>query len=73
MYYQACRLIDDGEVLVLEDEREWNGSRADGARGFVLRHLNENRFAPHQDPRGAGDFSIDGHQLVGYKPRRLSS
>ena len=59
------RFIDNGEMLVLEDEREWNGSRADCAGSFVPANLNSNRFAAPQNSRCAGDFSIDGHPLVG--------
>jgi hypothetical protein len=73
MDHEACGFVDDGEMLVLEDEREWNGSRADGAGSFVLGNLNSNCFTAPQNSRCARDFSIDGHQFVGYQPGCLSS
>jgi hypothetical protein len=73
MDHEARGFVDDGEMLVLEDEREWNGSRADGAGSFVLGNLNSNCFTAPQNSRCARDFSIDGHQFVGYQPGCLSS
>ncbi len=70
---QAGGFVDDREVLVLEDEREWNGGGSDGAGRFVLGDLNSHHFPACQDSRGAGDFPLDRHQLVGHQPRRLSA
>jgi len=66
MDHQAGGFVDDSEMLVLENEREWDRGRPDGARSFVLGYMNAHYIAAPQHPRGPGDFSIHGHQLVGY-------
>jgi hypothetical protein len=70
---QARGFVDDGEMLVLEDELEWNGGRAYSAGCFVLADLNSYHLTAHQHARGAGNFTIDSHQLVGHKPCGLSA
>ena len=72
MNYQTGRLVDDGEVLVLENEREGNGRRLERSGGFVVRDLNRYDLAPGKAPGSPSEFSIDGHTLVCHEARGLS-
>lgn len=71
MNYQAGRLVDDGKVLVFENEGEGDVSRSKRAGGLVLGDLNRYNLAPDEEPGGAGDFSIDCDTLVSYETRGL--
>lgn len=47
--YQAGGLVDDGKVLVLENEREGNGGGLKRSRGFVVGDPNGYDLAPDQE------------------------
>jgi len=63
--YQPRGLVDDGQVLVFENEREGNGGGLERSGGFVVRNLNGYDFTPGKETGSAGDLSIDCNPLVG--------
>jgi hypothetical protein len=70
--YQAGWLVDDGEVLVLKDERQRNCGRANRTRCLVLRKLNRYPLTFGEEPGCSGGLSFDRDELVGHEPCRLS-
>jgi hypothetical protein len=73
MDYQTRGFVDDGQMLVLEDEREWYGARLERARWFVLGKADGDRLTPREQPGGAGWFAIDADELVGDQASGLSA
>ena len=64
--HQAGGLVDDGEVLVFEDEREWDGSGLERSRRFVVRNPDDDDLTAGKEAGSASDFSVDRHPLVGH-------
>ena len=62
--YQAGRLVDDGKVLVLENEREGDGGRLERSGRLVVGDLNCYDLTPDKEPGGASYFSVDHNPLV---------
>jgi hypothetical protein len=73
VHYQAGRLVDDGQVLVLEDEHEGNGGGLERSRRFVVRDPNGYNLTPGKEPGCASNFPINGNALVCHQARRLGS
>ena len=71
--YQAGRLVDDGKVLVLENEREGDGGRLERSGRLVVRDLNRYDLTPGEEPGGASYFSVDRNPLVCDQTRGLGS
>ena len=71
--YQAGRLVDDGEVLVLENERQGDGGRLERSGWLVVRDLNRYDLTPDKEPGGASYFSVDSDPLVCNQTRGLGS
>jgi hypothetical protein len=65
MNHEARGLVDDGEVLILEDEGERHGARLERARWFIFWHADSDRLPAREEPGGTGRFSIDADELVG--------
>ena len=71
MNYQTGRLVDDGKVLVFEDEREGDGGRWERSGRFVVRDLNRYDLTPGKESGSASEFSVDGNPLVCNQTRGL--
>lgn len=69
--YQAGRLVDDGQVLVFENEREGDSGRLERSRWFVVRDMNRYDLSAGEESGGTSDFSIDGNPLIGNQTRSL--
>ena len=66
--YQPGRLVDDGKVVVLENEREGDGGRLERSGRFVVRDLNRYHLTPGKEPGSASELSIDCNTLVCHQP-----
>jgi hypothetical protein len=62
---QTGRLVDYGEVLVLEDERERDVGGLERSRWLVLRDPDGYDLAPGKKAGSASDLSVNGNPLVG--------
>jgi hypothetical protein len=71
MNYQTGRLVDDGKLLVLENEREGNGGRLERPGWLVIGDLNCYDLTPGEESGGASDFSVDCNPLVCDQTRGL--
>ena len=73
MHHQSGRLVDDGEMLVLEDDRQRNGGGLEGAGRLVLGDPDGDALAAGEKAGGAGGLAVDVHGLVGDQPRGLGA
>jgi hypothetical protein len=65
VYHQPSGLIDDGQMLVLEDDGEGEGARLDGAGRLVLRDPDRDPLTPREESRSSSWFAVDADSLVG--------
>jgi hypothetical protein len=63
--YQTGRLIDDGQVLILEHEGERNGGWLEGTRWLFGGKLDRHSLTAREEPGRAGRLAVDRDQLVG--------
>ena len=73
MNHQTGGLVDDGEILVLEHERERDGGGLERTRRFVIRHPDDDDFAAGEEAGSASDLAIDRHSLVGHQAGSLGA
>ena len=73
MDHQAGRLIDDGEVLILEQDGKRDGIGAEGPRRLVLGKTDGETLATRECPRGSGRFVGHRHRALGDQARRLGA
>ena len=73
MNHETGGLVDDGQVLVFEHEREGNGSRLERSRRFVVRYSDDDDLAASEEAGSASDFSVDRHPLVGHQSGGLGA
>jgi hypothetical protein len=71
--YQSCRLVDDGEVLILEHDGEGDGAGLKPARRFVIRKSDRDPLTAVKKSRSSRGLPIDADELVGHQPSRLSA
>jgi hypothetical protein len=65
MHHQARGFVDDGEVLILEDESERHGAGLKHPRRLIFGNADRDRLTPGEQPGGPGRFPIDADELVG--------
>jgi hypothetical protein len=63
--YQTGRLVDDGEMLVLEDDGEGKCAGLDGAGRLVLRDPDRDLLTPREESRSSSWFAFDADSFVG--------
>jgi hypothetical protein len=64
MNHQACRFIQDGQIIVLENNGERNGCGLDGAWRLLIREMDSENLTSRDQAGSTRGFSPDGNQLV---------
>ena len=65
MYHQAGGLVDDCEVLVFEDDGQWNCARPQGARRFIARKANNDGVAAGEKSGDPGGLALNTYEFIG--------
>ena len=71
--YQARRLVDDGQVLVLKNQDERNGMGLDGSGRLVARELNLDPLPPGQHPGRPRGFTLDADAFIRHEAGGLGA
>jgi hypothetical protein len=68
---QTGRFVDDGEVFVLKDDREWDRVGLESPGRLLIGDPDGDALTSCDEARGTGRFSIDLYALVSDEARRL--
>ena len=64
MHHQAGRLVDHGQVLVLEDDGKRDAGGLEGAGRLVVGNPDGHALAAGEEPGGAGGLALDVDGLL---------
>jgi hypothetical protein len=68
---QSRGLVDDGEMLVLEQDLEQNGGRSEGTGRLSVGEPNDDSVGAGEKARSAGRCAVHGDGTVGDQASRL--